>query len=461
MDARSRPALRPVESIVVPDKRHGRVLVLRDTRGVTEAHAVVPPVLVPVVARFTGGQTCEDIAREASEEVGVALPVDVVVRLAEELERGLFLDGERFQAALARVEREFAEAAVRPASHAGGAYYGERHALERYIEQACFAKAHRAALPPRGPHPTAAGSANAPSAADLAQKALEVPLSGIDHVAAGAANVRSASQGRGRDRMVALVAPHIDPWRGAVSYGHAYGALAAALPPKADTFILFGTSHAPMREPFALCRKAFATPLGTVDADLASIDALAARAEGFDPFADQLNHKREHSLEFQVVFLKHVLKDRPARIVPILAGLGAQQASREDPGRDAHVTRFVDGIRELVESRPGRVVVVAGADLAHVGPRFGDERALGAEERGRLEHADRTSLEHAASLDAGGFWGHVAGDLEARRVCGLAPIWSLLRSISKGVRGRLLHYEQTIDRDDGSIVSHAAVGFYG
>jgi AmmeMemoRadiSam system protein B len=261
--------------------------------------------------------------------------------------------------------------------------------------------------------------------------------------------------------MVALVAPHIDPWRGAVSYGHAYRALAAALPPKADTFILFGTSHAPMREPFALCRKAFATPLGTIDCDLAGIDALAARAQGFDPFADQLNHKREHSLEFQVVFLKHVLKDRPARIVPILAGLGAQQTSREDPARFAHVTHFVDGIRELVESRPGRVVVVAGADLAHVGPRFGDERPLTAEERGRLERADRTSLEHAASLDAGGFWDHVAGDLDARRVCGLAPIWSLLRSISTRVRGRLLHYEQTIDRDDGSIVSHAAVGFYG
>jgi hypothetical protein len=25
----------------------------------------------------------------------------------------------------------------------------------------------------------------------------------------------------------------------------------------------------------------------------------------------------------------------------------------------------------------------------------------------------------------------------------------------------VLHYEQTVDADDGSIVSHAAVGFYG
>jgi AmmeMemoRadiSam system protein B len=397
----------------VPDKQHGRVLVLRDMQGVTEAHAVVPPVLVPVVARFNGAQTCEEIARSASEEIGITVPVDVVVRLAEELERGLFLDAGPFRAALARIEREFARAPVRQASHAGGAYHSERRALESYIDHGCIAKAN-------------GGTAR--------------PANGT--------------------KMVALVAPHIDPWRGAVSYGHAYGAMLSALPPEADTFVLFGTSHAPMRQPFALCRKAFATPLGTVEADLAAIDALAARADDFDPFADQINHKREHSLEFQVVFLKHVLKERPVRIVPILAGLGAQQTSGENPGKNVPITRFLEGVRDLVESRPGRVVVVAGADLAHIGPRFGDESALGAEERERLEQADRTSIERATSLDPRGFWDHVVGDLEERRICGLAPIWSLLRTLSRDVCGRLLHYEQSIDRDDGSIVSHAAIGFY-
>ncbi len=414
MDARSRPALRPVETIVVPDKRHGRVLVLRDTQGVTEAQAVVPPMLVPVVARLDGRRTCEQVAAEASREIGADVPVDVVVRLAEELERGLFLQGEAFRAALARVEGEFAEAPVRAASHAGGAYHGERRALERYIEDDCLARANGAAA--RGDRP-----------------------------------------------LIALVAPHIDPWRGAVGYGHAYAALEAALPAEADTFVLLGTSHAPMRQPFALCRKAFATPLGNLEADLAVVDQLAACADGFDPYADQINHKREHSLEFQAVFLKHVLRGREARIVPILAGLGAQQTSGERPDGDARVTRFVDGIRELIDARAGRVIVVAGADLAHVGPRFGDARAFDAEERARLERADRGSLDRAIAVDPGAFWDDVARDLDERRVCGLAPIWSLLRGITgagSAARGRLLHYEQTVDREDGSIVSHAAIGFY-
>ena len=100
--------------------------------------------------------------------------------------------------------------------------------------------------------------------------------------------------------------------------------------------------------------------------------------------------------------------------------------------------------------------------MAHVGPRFGDGKAYGEEERAALERTDRTSLDRAVAVEPAAFWSHVVADLDERRVCGLAPIWSLLHSIrGTGARGRVLHYEQTVDAEDGSIVSHAAVGFYG
>jgi AmmeMemoRadiSam system protein B len=409
----SRPSLRPVETIVVPDPRHGKVLVLRDTQGVTEAHAVVPPQLVPIVARFTGDQTCEEIARDVSAELGGDLPVELVVKLAQELEKGLFLEGPSFRRAKAKVMEDFVGASVRPASHAGGAYHDDPKELVRYIEDRCLGRANGSAKPKKK---------------------------------------------NGGARIKGLVAPHIDPWRGAVGYGHAYAALAAALPKDADTFVVFGTSHAPMKEHFALCNKTFATPLGGVPADAEAIERLAARAT-FDAYADQFNHKREHSLEFQVVFLKHLLGERPFTIIPVLAGLGEHQARGTDPAKDARAAAFLDAVRELVESRGSRAVVVAGADLAHVGPRFGDE-AYEADERRALEAKDRASLARATERDAGGFWSDVAADLNTRRVCGLGPIYSLLRTLPDGTAGEVLHYEQTVD-DDGSIVSHAAVGFYG
>ena len=395
----------------MPDRRLGRALMLRDTQGVARSHAVLPRELVPIVARFTGAFTCEDIATQVSKETGERVRVDVVVRLATELEESLFVDAAPYRRERARIEREFADADVRPASHAGGAYHGDATKLADYIRDECIGKA-----PARTP-----------------------------------AKTNDAGV------LVGLIAPHIDPWRGARCYGEAYGPLKKELPADADTFILFGTSHAPMREPFALCRKAFDTPLGRMEADKPSIDAIAAACD-FDPYADQFNHRREHSLEFQAVFLRHLLGRRKARIIPILAGLGEQQSSGDSPSRASAVERFLDAVRKIVDTK--RAVIIAGADLAHVGPRFGDPKPFDAQKRSELDVTDRESLDHATRGDAEGFWSHVAGDLGTRRVCGLAPIYSLLRTVARGTRGHLRHYEQNVDPDEGSIVSHAAVGFY-
>lgn len=380
---------------------------LRDTQGVATSHVVLPMDLVPVIMRFDGSATCEEIARQVSKETGSRVAVDLVVQLATELEEGLFVVGDPYRRARARIEREFANAEVRPASHAGGAYHGDSAKLDEYIKKECFG--------------------------------------------------RTDGKSNGHGTLVGLVAPHIDPWRGARCYGEAYGVLGQSLPKDADTFVLFGTSHAPMREPFALCRKAFDTPLGRLEADKESIDAIAAACD-FDPYADQFNHKREHSLEFQAVFLRHLLGDREARIIPILAGLGEQQSSGKSPTGTRAVDRFLDAVRKVVGDK--RAVVIAGADLAHVGPRFGDPKPFDEGERLALSQTDNESLDHAIRGDAEGFWRHVADDLETRRVCGLAPIYALLRTVTSGARGHLRHYEQNVDPDEGSIVSHAAVGFY-
>ena len=121
---------------------------------------------------------------------------------------------------------------------------------------------------------------------------------------------------------------------------------------------------------------------------------------------------------------------------------------------------LLDAVRELVEERGRRVVVIAGADMAHMGPRFGDPAPLDAARRAELRQNDTVSLELAAHGDAKGFWRHVARDLGTRRVCGLAPIYAMLRTVRGGATGDLVHYEQNIDPEEGSIVSHAAVAFH-
>ena len=143
--------------------------------------------------------------------------------------------------------------------------------------------------------------------------------------------------------MVGLCAPHMDLWRAAAGYGHAYAALEQALAApgleQVDTFVLLGTSHAAMRRPYAVCEKTFATPLGPLAPDRAMIAELAA-ASRFDVHEDQYLHKNEHSIEFQAVFVRHLLGDRGRRLAPLrhtLVDAGRQQADGQhaQEGEDA------------------------------------------------------------------------------------------------------------------------------
>src|SRR5262249_43945254 len=110
-----RPRLRPVETVLVPDPRFGQSLMLRDTEGVTSKVATVPGPLIPILARFAGSLKVEEIAALVSKETGAEVPVDVVRKLADELDEALFLDSSRYQAERRRVELEFSNALVRPA----------------------------------------------------------------------------------------------------------------------------------------------------------------------------------------------------------------------------------------------------------------------------------------------------------------------------------------------------------
>jgi AmmeMemoRadiSam system protein B len=395
---------------------------LRDTEGIAPGAMVVPMAWSAALARFDGKRSIDEIARDAFRASGNPVDAADIARLAEDLEHAWMLDSPRFQARRREVVRAFNASAVRPAAHAGGAYHGDRRKLAAFIDQRCLAPARASGAASTSPRPSTPA------------------------------------------RMVGLCAPHMDLWRAAVGYGHAYAALATALarPEHAsiDTFVLLGTSHALMRKPYAVCAKTFATPLGALDPDreiLAELSDLSS----FDVHADQYLHKNEHSIEFQAVFLRHLIGERPAAIVPILCGLSESQARRRDPAEDERAESFLQALGEAIERRRERVLVIAGADLAHVGPRFGDPAPLDAHELEALRERDRTSIERAVVVDAPGFFADVVEDLDVRRVCGLGPIYTLLRAMPRRARGQMLHYEQCVDPSEGSVVSHTSLGFYG
>jgi AmmeMemoRadiSam system protein B len=185
------------------------------------------------------------------------------------------------------------------------------------------------------------------------------------------------------------------------------------------------------------------------------VERLAVRA-GADCFASEGAHRTEHSIEFQAVFLRYLYAGRrDFTIVPILASFAHEALARgQGVEQDGAVPRFFDALIETIVTSKRRVALVAGADLAHVGPRFGDAAPVSAAERERIEREDRAMLESVVAGDAGAFFESVARDGDRRRICGLSPIYAVLRVLG-GRAGALRHYGQWPDPQ--GVVSHASV----
>jgi AmmeMemoRadiSam system protein B len=422
-----RPRLRSLEAF--PIEQDGRRMVgLRDPAGFTEQVAMLPIPLLDVVSLFDGDHAIDEIRDIVAARHGGGLSAADVVAVAERLDEAGFLDSPRFAERRRRIEAEFAARPNRPAAHAGGAYAGEAEALREQI--AGFFR-----------------HAEGPGAA----------LDGLAE--ARAFDLRSpqgaTSVGRLRDSGIrGLLAPHIDFHRGGPVYAWAYREILERC--DADLFVVLGTCHAGMAEPFAATLKAFDTPLGPVPADRDFLEALGRRY-GHDLFASEGAHRIEHSIEFQAVMLRWALGDRPFTMVPLLASFLHEAVwTGQDAEADPRVPRFLAALAETLSASGRRVCVVGGVDLAHVGPRFGDAEPNTPVFLAEVERADRAMLETITAGDASAFFASVTADRDARRICGLSPIYSFLRALP-GAQGRLIRYRQWPDPE--GTVSFCAAAF--
>lgn len=408
-DAPDVPRLRQVEAF--PLTVDGEtVICLRDPSGLTDAVLSVPRPAVEILALLDGTRALLDVQAELMRRHGELMPRDVLERLLDTLERHLFLEGPRVEAERARLATGFHAGATRPAFHAGKAYPADPGGLTQALDALL---GHGAGPGPAGP--------------------------------GGGTVLRG------------LIAPHIDFARGGPAYAWAYRAVAEAA--DVDCFVVLGTAHAGLDgHPFAATSKSYETPLGPMAVDDEVLGALARRAPTH-LFAAELAHRVEHSIEFQAVCLKYLHRNggRDVRIVPLLASFVHECLARgRSPGEEPAVAGVLEALQDTMATVPWRYCLVAGADLAHVGPRFGDPAPVTTGELARVESEDRALLDVVARGSLGGFFGLVRRDGDRRRTCGLSPIAALL-GVLGGAEGRLLHYGQWPDPD--GTVTFASLAF--
>lgn len=402
------PALRPVDLFPV-EQAGQKYLALRDPLGYAADPVIVPQSAALLLRFFDGAHTVRDLQTEVMRAYGQLLPTEDIRRFADQLDRAGYLDSASYRRRRDDVEKEFNESPVRPFCHAGQVYPPEPQALRRQLNEYF-------------------SSVEAP----------EIP-----------------------GRLRGLVAPHIDIRFSGQEYALAYAALRGRpVPPRV---VILGTAHQSPENLFVLTRKAYGTPLGPIPVDDAYVDFIEHRL-GRSLYADEWAHRTEHSIEFQAVFLRYVFPTDPGlRIVPILcSSFQTWVHNGHLPGDDARIRAFLDALREA-DAELGPSVYIAGADLAHVGPKFGDRGAVDAQRLALLETQDRRMLASVENVDADGFFRNIQEEGDRRRICGLSPIYSLLKVLGGGEgahKAKLLKYGQAPEPATGSVVTFASAAIY-
>ena len=410
-----RPCLRPVEAF--PIQQEGKTLIcLRDPQQFAQT-LVVSPVVYFILSHFDGQHSFVDIQESYARRVGELLFTEDLKKIIDLLEGHLYLHSERFLDHQKRIIDEFRQQPVRAPSHAGAVYRENPEELRAQL------RSHFE--PPDGPGEPQRNSRAAPKA---------------------------------------VVAPHIDFHRGGPCYAWAYRELAES--PGADLYILLGTSHCGGESPFVATLKDFATPLGPVETDKEFVHRLQAAYSG-DLFGDEYLHRTEHSLEFQVVYLKYIAElhaaisktERPFKIVPILVtSFHSSVQSGQPPEQDPRIGDFLKILGDLGAGERRGVCFIAGVDLAHVGMQFGDQEPITPDFLKWVEGEDQRLIERLASLDSEGFFHEVAKDQDRRRICGFSPLYSLIHLLD-GSQGKRLKYSQAFTPETGSAVTFTSMVF--
>ena len=404
MSPLAQPKVRPLISEWVQANGDFR-LALRDPDELIDGTVFVSPALAPVLELCDGTNSLAAMQAALTVRYGLSLPTATLESLIQQLDDALLLESERAETARRDARENYRNAPCRPPALAGASYPDDPDALS-----AMLAEFVNAVEPPSCHEQTAV---------------------------------------RG------IVSPHIDYDRGGPVYARTWQHAQAAVR-EAEVVVILGTDHAGSPGMLTPTRQDYATPWGTLPTDQDALDRFEAAWGDDSLYDEELHHRKEHSIELAAVWLHYMREGEPVALVPILCGSFLPfTAGDGSPKDNARFTASIAALRDALAGR--RVLVVAAADLAHMGPAFGDPQPLDREDKDMLENFDRSLLAATCQGNAEDFLALLRQSRDKQKVCGLPPIYAALQMLGP-IGGQVLDYAQCpADGMAGSVVSVAGV----
>jgi AmmeMemoRadiSam system protein B len=189
------------------------------------------------------------------------------------------------------------------------------------------------------------------------------------------------------------------------------------------------------------------------------VDTLAESIGTELAFEGELYHLSEHSIELAAVWLHHMRGGEPCEMLPILCGsFGPYWMGAASLDEDEFFFRnAVDTLRQITSQK--RTLIIAAADLAHVGPAFGGE-ALELQDHTQLKHEDDRLIDAICKGDPDTFLKIIFENNDSNNVCGVAPIYLAMKILTP-TQGSLVSYEHCpADTHHQSTVSICSLLFH-
>ena len=337
---------------------------------------------------------------------------DRLVRLVTDLDEKLFLEGERHDQAKAKALTAYRSQLVRHSAFAGKSYEADRETLEKQIHGFFESK--------EGPE-------------------------------------RTPSENQG-NHIKAIVAPTFELKEAGPLYAWAYKELKEAVSP--EVFVIIGTCHSGLEQCITITDRDFETPFGIVPVNKPIIEYMR-KNEGGIFFEEDIKHQYEHSIEFQLPFLQHAMgHQKPISIVPVLSSFSPKVlADPEDKSLFDQIDQFLRLLKEAIQATGQQVCVIASANLAHIGLRYGDQKPPTDFSFHRCMQADLEMLKKVEELKPEEFAQFILTEGDNRHIFGFSAIFLMLKLI-EAEKGEVLRYDRGITDQFNSTVTYASMAFF-
>jgi AmmeMemoRadiSam system protein B len=395
-----KPKLRPIEAFPLDGETAGMIGV-RDPSNLSPAILTVSPGALQLIVMMDGQTTCDQIRAKFLATFGQVVTTQTLDTVVQQLEQAHLLEGESFEAFYASL-------------------------LEGYRTQ------------PTRSMPSAAQQGIVDDSGDVFRKILsEVEPR------------RLPGEPKG------IIAPHLDYSRGRPCYAAAYATLQGRSIP--DRVVILGTNHFGRSTSVVLTGKDFETPFGITPCDRELVHRLESRCEGLRDY--EFDHAREHSIELQVAWLQHLFGSDRFKMVPVLCpDLCGPTGTKPADGKGVDLADFARVLGEEIVADGRDTLLVAGADLSHVGMFFGEERKLDEAYLGEVRQRDLRVLDAIEANDPQAFLRCIRDGGNPTHVCSTGCIFTLTTALPDAA-ATILDYHQAVVEKLQNCVTCAAVAF--